>query len=150
MKTWNLIAAAAVAFCGFTLPAHAESMSEAKALLDAAQAELKSKGVDAAVKEFNSGGKWKGTKAYVVVADFKGNMLAHADNSKIVGKNFYEAKDATGKQFVQEVIQGVQAKGEASIEFRWANPQTKKIDDGHLVAKRVPGQDAYVGVTFFE
>ncbi len=143
-------AAAALAVCGLTLPAHAESVAEAKTLLDAAHAELASKGVDAAVQSFNGGGKWKGNKAYVVVADFKGNMLAHADNQKIVGKNFFQAKDADGKTFVQDVIQGVQAKGEASIEFRWSNPQTKKIDDGRMVARRVPGKDAYVGVTFFE
>lgn len=150
MKTWIHATAAAVALCGAATLAHAESVSEAKALLDAAHAELKSKGVEAAVKEFNAGGKWKGAKAYVVVADFKGNMLAHAANEKIVGKNMYEAKDASGKAFVQEVIQGVQAKGETNIDFRWANPSTKKIDDGKMVARRVPGQDAYVGVTFFE
>lgn len=150
MKTWIHAAAVAVAACGFALPAYAESVAEARALLDAAHAEIKSKGVEAAVKEFNAGGKWKGSKAYVVVADFKGHMLAHAANEKIVGKNMYEAKDAAGKAFVQEVIQGVQAKGETNIEFRWANPQTRKIDDGKMVAKRVPGQDAYVGVTFFE
>jgi signal transduction histidine kinase len=106
--------------------------------------------VDAAVQAFNTGGKWNGEKAYVVVADFKGNMLAHANNQKIVGKNFYEAKDAGGKAFVQEVISGVQAKGETLIEFRWVNPTTKKIDGGHLMARRVPGRDAYVGVTFFD
>ena len=149
MKTW-IRAAAAIAFCSAAALAQAESVAEAKALLDAAHAELKSKGVEGAVKEFNAGGKWKGTKAYVVVADFKGNMLAHAANEKIVGKNMYEAKDAAGKPFVQEVISGVQAKGETNIEFRWANPTTKKIDDGKMFAKRVPGQDAYVGVTYFE
>jgi sensor histidine kinase regulating citrate/malate metabolism len=149
MKTW-IRAATVAAFCSVAALAQAETVAEAKALLDAAHAELKTKGVEGAVKEFNAGGKWKGVKAYVVVADFKGNMLAHAANEKIVGKNMYEAKDATGKPFVQEVISGVQAKGETNIEFRWANPTTKKIDDGKMVAKRVPGQDAYVGVTFFE
>jgi len=149
MKTW-IRAATVAAFCSAAALAQAETVAEAKALLDAAHAELKTKGVEGAVKEFNAGGKWKGVKAYVVVADFKGNMLAHAANEKIVGKNMYEAKDAAGKPFVQEVISGVQAKGETNIEFRWANPTTKKIDDGKMVAKRVPGQDAYVGVTFFE
>lgn len=143
-------AAAATVLCSVTFTAAGETVAEAKVMLAAAHAELKSKGLAAATKEFNAGGKWRGTKAYVVVADFKGNMLAHADNEKIVGKNMFEVKDASGKPFVQDLIKGVQANGETQVEVRWANPNTKKIDDGKVVAKRVLGQDAYVGVAFFE
>ena len=148
MKSWMKAAAVLVLSAAATL-AGAETAAEAKAMLTAAQAELGSKGMGAA-SEFNAGGKWKGRKAYVVLVDFKGNMLAHADNVKMVGKNMYEAKDATGKPFVQETIKSVQATGESLIELRWANPETKKIDNAKLMARRVAGQDAYVAVAFFE
>ena len=143
-------AAAAVALTGFATLGMAETMAEAKAMLTAAQAELGSKGLNGAANDFNAGGKWKGRKAYVVLVDFKGNMLAHADNVKMVGKNMYEAKDATGKPFVQETIKSVQTSGESLIELRWSNPETKKIDNAKLMARRVSGQDAYVAVAFFE
>jgi hypothetical protein len=148
MKFW-MKAAAAAALAGFATLGMAETMAEAKAMLTAAQAELGSKGLNAA-NDFNAGGKWNGSKAYVVLVDFKGNMLAHANNTKLVGKNLFEVKDATGRPFVQETIKSVQATGESLIELRWSNPETKKIDNAKLMARRVAGQDAYVGVAFFE
>jgi len=148
MKFW-MQAAAAAALAGFATFGMAETMAEAKAMLTAAHAEVGSKGLNAA-NDFNAGGKWKGHKAYVVLVDFKGNMLAHSDNVKMVGKNMYEAKDASGRPFVQETIKSVQATGESLIEMRWSNPETKKIDNARLMARRVPGKDAYVAVAFFE
>jgi signal transduction histidine kinase len=140
---------AAVILSSLATFAGAETLAEAKAMLAAAHAEVGAKGMNAAA-DFNAGGKWKGQKAYVVLVDFKGQMYAHADNNKMVGKNMFEAKDATGKLFVQETIRNVQAGGDSLVELRWANPATKKIDDGKLLARRVPGQDAYVGIAFFE
>lgn len=149
MKTWKKLAVAAmlsaVAGLGF-----ADTLAQAQAMMAAAQAELASKGLQGAAAEFNSGGKWRTEKAYVVVADFKGNILAHATNPKLAGKNMLEVKDAAGRPFVQETIQNVQAGPESLLELRWTNPNTKKIDNGRFLARRVAGQDAYVGVSFFE
>lgn len=139
-----------LALAAFAFAAKAETPEVAKSLLDAAVAEIKAKGSDGALKEFNGGGKWRTGTMYVVVADFKGNMLAHSSNEKFIGKNVFEAKDASGKLFVQEVIKGVQASGQAHVDLRWANPTTKKIDDGQMFAKRVPGQDMYVGTVVFK
>ena len=88
---------------------------------------------------------------HVVLVEFKGGtLLAHADNTKLVGKSMIEAKDAGGKQFVLETIKNVQATGESLVEYRWSNPATQKIDNGRLMARRVPGQEAYVAVGFWE
>lgn len=149
MKTWTKAAAAIALTCTMPL-ALAETLSEAKALLDAATATLKSKGMEAATQEFNAGGKWKTDKAYVVVVGFQGDMFAHSSNPKLAGKNMLEVKDASGRPFIQEIIKTVQGGSEAQLQLRWANPNTKKIDDGHMVARRVPGQDAYVGVPYFD
>jgi methyl-accepting chemotaxis protein len=148
MNTWNK-ALAAVALCAFSTLGHAETPDEARTMLTAAQAAT-GKGLAAAASEFNAGGKWKGKKAYIVLVDFKGNMLAHSDNNKMVGKNMLEAKDAGGQPFVQQTIKSVQEKGESLVHIRWSNPETKKIDNGALMARRVAGQDAYVGVAYFE
>lgn len=150
MKTWmKLIAASALA--GFATLGLADTAGDAKALLGEAQALVASKGMAAAAAEFNAGGKWKGNKAYVVLVNFDGGtLLAHADNPKLAGKAMIEAKDASGKPFVQETIKNVKATGESMVEYRWANPTTKKIDNGRLLARRVAGQDAYIAVGYWE
>src|SRR4051794_12410192 len=93
---------AAAVLLVFATLATAETDAEAKAILAAAQSEIASKGVAGAAKEFNAGGKWRGKNSYVVLVEFTGNMLAHANNAKLVGKNMLEAKDASGKPFIQD------------------------------------------------
>ena len=150
MKTW-VKSATALALSAVATFSFADATSEAKALLDEAHAAIVSKGITAAAAEFNAGGKWKRGTAYVVLVKFDGGvLLAHADNPKMAGKAMLEAKDATGKLFVQETVTNVKAKGDSLVEYRWANPTTKKIDNGRLMARRVPGQDAYVAVGFWE
>lgn len=149
MKTWITLTAGALLLAA-NLSARAETSADAKAMLEAAVGELKAKGSDAAIKEFNAGGKWRKGTIYVVVVDFTGHMRAHSVNEKLVGKNLLEVKDASGKPFIQEVIQSVKASGAAEIDLRWANPSTKKIDDGVIVAKKVPGEEAYVGALAFK
>jgi signal transduction histidine kinase len=150
MKTW-IRAVAALALSAVAALAAAETPAEAKALLAEAQAMVASKGVKEAASEINAGGKWKRPKAYVVLVNFDaGTLLAHADNPRLAGKPMIEAKDASGKAFVQETIRNVKASGESLVDYRWANPATKRIDNGHLMARRVPGQDAYIAVGFWE
>lgn len=150
MNSW-IRTAAAVTFSLMATLAQADTAGEAKAMLADAQAMVASKGMTAAAAEINAGGKWKSAKAYVVLVNFDGGtLLAHADNPKLAGKAMIEAKDASGKPFVQETIQNVKAKGESLVEYRWANPTTKKIDNGRLLARRVTGQEAYVAVGYWE
>ena len=149
MNTW-IKAAAAVVLSATAALASADT-AEAKAMLAEAHATVVSKGLTAAAAEFNAGGKWKRGTAYVVLVNFDGGtLLAHADNPRMAGKTMIEARDASGKAFVQETIANVKASGESLVEYRWANPSTKKIDNGRLMARRVPGQDAYVAVGYWE
>ena len=149
MNTWFKIAGGVALACAAVL-ARAETPAEAKALLDAAVAEFKAKGPEAAIKEINSGGKWTKGTLYVVVAQFDGTMLAHSANDKIPGKNMLEAKDAGGKSFVKETIAAVKASGTGQVDMRWGNPVTKQIADATMFSKRVPGQDMYVGSVVFK
>ncbi|MDB5752443.1 MAG: chemotaxis protein [Ramlibacter sp.] len=150
MTIWmNTIAA--VALAGFATLGLADTRSDAKAMLGEAHALIAAKGMKVAAAEFNAGGKWKRGNQYVVLVAFDGGtLLAHADNPKMEGKAMLQARDASGKPFVQETIKNVKASGESLVEYRWANPSTKKIDNGRLMARRVPGQDAYVAVGFWE
>lgn len=133
-----------------TLGVRAETLEEAKALQDAAMAEIKARGLDAAIKDFNAGGKWRKGSLYIVVANFNGDMLAHSANDKIIGKNMLEAKDAAGKPFVKDAIAAVKGAGGAQFDIRWGNPTTKQIADATFLTRRVPGAEAYVGTVVFK
>lgn len=149
MHTWTRLAATA-ALSLAALGAHAETVDAAKALLDNALTEIKTQGLDKAIKDFNAGGKWNKGSLYLVMARFDGTMLAHSANDKIPGKNMFEAKDASGKPFVQEAIATVKGSGAGEVPLRWGNPATKQIADATMIVRRVPGQDLYVGSVVFK
>ena len=130
--------------------ASAETVAEAKALQEAALNLIKAKGLDAAVKEINAGGPWYKGSLYVTVAQFDGMMLAHSQNDKVAGKNMLQIKDANGKLFVQETITTVKVNGSAQLDLRWGNPVTKQINDAVLIARRIPGYDAYISSMVFK
>lgn len=141
--------AAVLSVCA-VMSTHASTVEDAKVMVDAALAQVKAKGVDAALTEFNAGTNWNKGGLYVVVVGFDGKMLAHSANAKMVGKNMLEAKDAGGKLFVKENIGAVKASGVSNIDMRWANPATNQIADAVMISKRIPGQDMYVGSVAFK
>jgi cytochrome c len=152
MSPWNQWLAAAVlaATTLCTSLAQAETMTDAKALQDAAIALIKSKGMDAAAQEINGGGAWRKGSLYVVVVKFDGTVLGHSANDKFAGKNVIDMKDATGRPFVRESIDAAKTKGQLQTDVRWANPVTKQLGDATVLAQRVPGQDAYLSTMVFK
>ena len=144
----QLFALTALSLAAFTT--QAASREEAQALLKAALAEVQAKGVEGASSDFSAGGNWNKGTMYVFVADMKANILAHSANAKLVGKNLWEVKDATGKLFVQEQVRQVQAAPQGAVQMRWMNPSTKQIGDAEAVIGRIPGKDAYIGAVWFK
>ncbi len=140
----------AVSLAAASFLAQASTPEEAKALLDQAVSLFKAKGKDAAIKELNAGGSWKKGELYVVAVQYDGTMLAHSSNDKMPGKNMFEAKDASGKPFVQETISAVKSKGAGEVAIRWSNPVTKQIGDAVMFSKAVPGENVYVGAVVFK
>lgn len=128
----------------------AETPDEAKALLDGALAEIKTAGVDEAVKKFNAGGKWKKGGLYLLAVQLDGMILAHSANDKLPGKSMLEARDARGRTFVKDAIDLVKTSGGGQIDMRWGNPATKRIADATMFVRRVPGQDMYLGSVVFK
>lgn len=140
----------AAALSALTWTAQAASPDEAKALLDDAANEVKTAGLDTAVKHFNAGGKWNAAGMYVVLTQFDGLTLAHSAYDKMPGKNMLEAKDAAGKTFLKEAISAAQSSGSGQVAMRWPHPQTKQITDATFFFKRLPGKDLLVGTVIFK
>ncbi len=56
----------------------------------------------------------------------KVTLAAHAVNSTLKGKEWYDVKDPDGKQFFHDIIRICKNKGEGWVMYRWAHPTLKK------------------------
>lgn len=107
----------------------AGTQAEAKALIEKGVAFYKANGKDKAFAEFSDPkGQFVKGDLYIFVIDTKGMVFAHGGNPKLVGKDVSGLKDADGKLFMQEIIKTANEKGTGWVDYKWANPVTKKTD----------------------
>jgi signal transduction histidine kinase len=102
---------------------------EAKTLVTKAIASIQSEGKDKSFVEFsNNQGKFVDRDLYIFVVDFNGLTLAHGGNAKLVGKDMSGLKDADGEYFIKKMVTLAQSKGSGWVDYKWANPVSKKIE----------------------
>jgi len=130
--------------------ARADPAEEARSLLDGALTEIRTHGLDKAVKGFNAGGKWKKDRLYLVAMQLDGMVLANSANTKLPGHNMLESKDANGRAFFKDATQLVKTSGSGQVDLRWGNPVTRRLSDATMFVQRVPGQDVYLGSLVFK
>lgn len=125
------------------------SADEAKALADKAAALIASAGAEKAYQAFNDpAGGFVDRDLYVFVINFEGVTVAHGGNKALVGKSLAMLKDADGKPFIQEMIKLARDAGTGWVEYKWANPATKKIEPKASYVKKVG--DTLVGVGIYK
>jgi cytochrome c len=123
------------------------SQQEVIDLVNKTVAHAQKVGVQQAASDVNSQPTWKVKGMNTVMFNFDGLNLASAINPRIVGKMMIETKDPTGKQFIKEYIATAKSsKGEGWVDFQFMDPDTNKVADRTMFVRRVPGQDALVGV----
>lgn len=71
--------------------------------------------------------KWVDRDLYPVVYDMSGKCLAHGQNEKNVGKDLIDMEDADGKAFVKERVELAKSKPKFSQEYKFKDPETKKV-----------------------
>ena len=129
----------------------AATPDQAKALVDKALAYVKANGTEKAYKEFNTpGGQFIEGELYIFAYDMQGNNLALGGNPKMTGKNLLDMKSADGKLLIQDFIGIIKTKGEGWYDYKWSNPETKKIQDKSSYIKKIPGTDAFLGCGFYK
>ncbi|MFB9241757.1 cache domain-containing protein [Massilia antarctica] len=102
---------------------------EATVLVKKAVAYLEANGKDKAFAEFsNPAGTFRDRDLYIFVIDMNGLELANGANSKIIGKNVLELKDADGNAMVKNLIALANGKGKGWVDYSWPNPMTHKVD----------------------
>lgn len=112
--------------------------AEAEAMVKKGVAAIKADGTEKAYAEFNKkGGKFSDRDLYLVVYGMDGTVLAHGANSKMIGKNLIDFKDIDGKAFVKERIDMAKAKPSFWQEYKFTNPENKKIEPKIMYCERL-------------
>ena len=112
---------------------------EASALLDRAAAHLQAKGPDQALNAFKDrNGGFVDGQHYLFVLDQKGTMLASNGASRaLVGLNVIDLKDAAGKPFIRQIIEGARATDSGQVEYHWLNPVDNKVENKTSLYRKV-------------
>jgi cytochrome c len=130
MKTFIVLVSVLALISGFVVSSFASSsQTDAKALVDNAATFFKSNGKEKALTEFS---KSKGTfdkgDLYVFAYDLNATIVAHPKNAKLIGKNLLEVPDTDGKFFRKEIVEVAKNKGSGWVDYKYMNPETKKVE----------------------
>jgi signal transduction histidine kinase len=122
---------------------------EAKAMVEKAVKLLEAEGKDKAFAQFNdSTGPFVDRDLYVFVLNLEGTTVSHGVNKALIGKSLVNLKDADGKPFIQEMLEMAKAGKAGWVDYKWANPQTKKVELKSSYIKR--SGDVLVGVGVYK
>lgn len=130
--------------------AYGASVAEVKAFVDEGVKLCKEKGNEACLKEFNNpNGSFLRGELYMFAYNYQGVNKALGSNPKLVGKNLYKLKDASGIMLIQELINISKTKGEGWLDYKWSHPKTKKITDKTSFIKKIDG-DMFIGTGYYK
>ena len=151
MKVKNLFAALLLSV-SMVSPAFAATAEQAKAFVDKAIVYIKANGAEKAYKEFNTpGSQFFDGELYIIVFDTTGTKtLAHGGNPKLVGKDLSGSKTIDGRLIMADMLEIINTKGQGWYDYKWANPETKRIQDKSTFIKKIPGADAFVGCGIYK
>jgi cytochrome c len=113
----------------FVATVYAGNATEAKALVEKGAAFMKANGKEKTLSEISKlKGQFDKGDLYIFAYDMTATVLAHPKNPKIIGKNLLEVPDNDGKYFRKDVIQGAKTKGSGWVDYKYLNPDTKKVE----------------------
>jgi signal transduction histidine kinase len=136
------IAAALAATLLVPLAAHAAeggaTEADATSMVKKGVAFIKANGKEKGYAEVsNKTGQFKYQDLYLVVYGLDGTVLAHGANEKMIGKNLIDLKDVDGKAFVRERVEMGKAKASFWQDYKFTNPETKKIEPKAMYCERL-------------
>jgi cytochrome c len=124
--------------------------AEAEAMVQKGLDFIKANGKDKALEAFsNPAGEFVKGDLYLFIVDDQGMTLAHGGNPKLVGKNMAELKDADGKLFIKAMMD-LSHTGGGWVDYKWTNPETKKVQDKSTFVKPIEGMGAFLGCGIYK
>lgn len=133
MRYLQLVAASALLCVTsiITVPASAGEFGtkdEAVALVKQAITHVSDVGMDKAKADFmDHSGKYVDRDLYLIVIDKDGLRVAHGQNPKLVGKQYFDSVDVNGKEYGKEVQQISTGPGKGWFLFAFKDPITGKV-----------------------
>jgi len=123
------LAVALVLVAGYVSAQERGNEAEARDLVKKAVAYVKEVGREKALAEFNNpkGMVFIKKDLYIYASNPQGINLAHGMNPAMKGMDLMNLKDADGKPFVKEYTERAMKFGSGTIDYRWADPVTKKV-----------------------
>ena len=140
MKTvFHPIAAALVLAAGLAHAADGGATpDQATAMVKKGVAFIKANGADKGYAEITSKtSQFKLQDLYLVVYGLDGTVHAHGANEKMVGRNLIDLKDIDGKPFVKERVEMAKASATFWQDYKFTNPETKKIEPKAMYCERL-------------
>jgi cytochrome c len=142
MRTHQLHLALISSLALMGLPTYAAdggaTAAEATAMVKKGIGFIKANGKEKGYAEITSKtGQFRDRDLYLVVYGLDGVVHAHGANEKMVGKNLIELKDVDGKAFVKERVDLARAKGSFWQDYKFTNPETKKIEPKSMYCERL-------------
>jgi len=112
---------------------------DAVAMVKKGVAAIKSAGADKTYAEFGDKANttWHKHDLYLVVYGLDGVVRTHGANAKMIGKNLMDLKDIDGKAFVKERIDMAKTHGTFWQDYKFTNPETKKIEPKSMYCERL-------------
>jgi cytochrome c len=115
------------------IAAHAETraVAEAVAMVKRVAEKLRTDGPEATFKAVldKSTAEYHDGDLYPFILDMNGVMMATGSRSQLVGVNLASIKDQDGRYLIQEMIAIARGPGSGWVEYKWPNPQTKRIEE---------------------
>jgi cytochrome c len=137
-RSISLAVAAALSLAVGTATAGNATKDEAVAMVKKGITFIKANGKDKGYAEItNKSGQFVDRDLYLVVYGLDGTVRAHGANEKMVGKNLIEMKDIDGKPFVKERVELAQSKGTFWQDYKFTNPETKKIEPKSMYCEKL-------------
>ena len=131
--------------------AFAATPEQAKAMVDKALAHVKAVGPEKAYVDFNTpGNQFFDGELYIFAYDMQGKNLALGGNPKMTGRELIDMKSADGKPLIRDLIEIIKTKGSGWYDYKWANPETKKIQDKTSYIVKIPGTEAFLGCGIYK
>lgn len=110
---------------------------EAQTMVDKAVQFMQANGKAKAFAAFDDPkGQFVKDDLYIYVLDFKGDILSHGANKKLIGQHFIDIKDTNGKLFFREIINVAKTKGTGWVDYTWTNPVSKKVEKKSTYLKK--------------
>lgn len=122
---------------------------DARKLLDAASAQVKSQGMSKALASFNDPrGPFVRDDLYVFAVNLaSGKFEAHGMNPKWTGTDASDLHDVEGHPLIKEMLDLAKSKGEGTVDYVWRNPVTNAVEKKRTFIRRENG--SLIGVGFY-